>query len=403
MRHTQSTLSCGDVCGFATSMLLGALAAIGWVSGAATVEPLLLVQLLVRAGAERRSLEAIALLAQNVPSVQTIRNALAKLLPKTTAELEPVVVQALHQRLPKSLSRRPRTMAIDFHNKPFYGDKQTPGVYRGQPKASTKTFFAYATLLVIRKGQTFTVGLLPVLNSDALPSVIDRLLHQAALKGLRPRRLLLDRGFYAAKVMLHLQRQHIPFVMPMIRRGKSGKTQAAYTGTAQFFVKGRRGWAKYTWEARIRTGGCKGPKGPRTKVTTDVCMVPRPARKGKSTPWVFACYGMNQMAGEKVAALYRKRFRIETSYRQMREGLAQTCSTDPVYRLLLVLIAFMLRNLWVWLHWALLAGRGENGKRVLRLELMRARRMLHCLVQYLDYKLGLAKSIEIGNPAAAAA
>ena len=109
------------------------------------------------------------------------------------------------------------------------------------------------------------------------------------------------------------------------------------------------------------------------------------------------------MAGEKVAALYRKRFRIETSYRQMREGLAQTCSTDPVYRLLLVLIAFMLRNLWVWLHWALLAGRGENGKRVLRLELMRARRMLHCLVQYLDYKLGLAKSIEIGNPAAAAA
>jgi Transposase DDE domain len=305
--------------------------------------------------------------------------------------------------LPKSLKSRPRTMAIDMHNKPFYGDKKTPGTYRGQPKASTKTFFAYATLLVIRKGQTFTVGLVSIVNSDPLTSIIDQLLGQAALQGLRPRRLLLDRGFYAAKVMLHLQQQNLPFVMPMIRRGQSGTTKKACTGTAQFFVKGRKGWVKYRWEARLRTGGRKGPKGPRTAVTTDVCMVPRPGGQGKTTPWVFACHGMNGMAGTQVAALYRRRFRIETSYRQMHEGLAQTCSKDPVYRLLLVLIAFVLRNLWVWLHWTLLAGRDNNGKRVLRLYLMRARRMLHCLVRYLDYKLGTPKNIDIPSPAATAA
>jgi len=407
MRHAQSTLSGKDVCAYATGMLLAALAGIGWVTGAATVDPLLLVQLLVRAGAERRSLEAIALLAQNAPCAGTIRNALAKLLPKTTAELEPVIVKALHRRLPKSLACRPRTMAIDFHNKPFYGDKRTPGTYRSQPKASTKTFFAYATLLSIRKGQTYTVALAPVVNSDELTSVIDQLLRQAAQIGLRPRRLLLDRGFYAAKVMLHLQEKNIPFVMPMIRRGKSAATKAGCTGTAQFFVKGRSGWAKYRWQARIRTGGRKGPKGPRTAVTTDVCMVPRPDKKGqkkaKSTPWVYACHGMNRMPGNEVAALYRRRFRIETSYRQMHEGLAMTCSKDPVYRLLLVLIAFVLRNLWVWLHWTLFAGRTKGGQRVLRLHLMRARRMLHCLVRYLDYKLGIPKNIVIPNPAAAAA
>lgn len=132
-------------------------------------------------------------------------------------------------------------------------------------------------------------------------------------------------------------------------------------------------------------------------------MVPRPTRKGKSTPWVYACYGMRSLSGVEVAALYRKRFRIETSYRQMHEGLAQTCSTDPVYRLLLVLIAFVLRNLWVWLHWTLLAGRDENGQRVVQLHLMRARRMLHCMVQYLDYKLGLTKNIIVRNAAATAA
>jgi putative transposase len=380
-------------------LLLGSLAAIGWVSGAATVEPLLLIQLLVRAGAERRSFEAIALLAKNLPCPQTLRNALAKLLPKTTAELEPAIIHALHHRLPKALARRTRTMVIDLHTKPFYGAKNTPGTYRGQPKASTKTFFAYATLLLIRKGQTYTVGLVAVVKGDELTALIDALLAQAAAKGLRPRRLLLDRGFYAAKVMQHLQARDLPFVMPMIRRGKSGPTKKRCTGTAQFFVKGRRGWTTYRWEARLREGGRKGA---RTKVTTDVCMVPKAKKageKGKPAPLVFACHGMKEWAPAEVAALYRKRFRIETSYRQMHEGLALTCSKDPVYRLLLVLIAMVLRNLWVWLHWTRLAGRDQDGRRVLRLALMRARRMLHCLVRYLDDKLGIPKNIVIPTPA----
>jgi Transposase DDE domain len=403
MRQCQSILSCKDVCVYATNLLAASLASIGWVAGAATVEPLLLVQLLVRAGAERRSLEAIALLAQDLPCSQTIRNALAKLLPKTIVEFEPVIVEALNRRLPKALKRRPRTMAIDMHNKPFYGDKKTPGTYRGQPKASTKTFFAYATLLVIRKGQTYTVGLVSIVNGEELTSIIDKLLAQAASKGLRPRHLLLDRGFYAAKVMLHLQQRQQSFLMPMIRRGKSAKTKKDCTGTAQFFGKGRRGWATYCWEARMRDGGHKGP---RTKVTTDVCMVPTVNKRGqkkKGVPLVYASYGMKKLDPTAVAELYRKRFRIETSYRQMHEGLAMTCSTDPVYRLLLVLIAFVLRNLWVWLHWTQLADRNSDGKRVLRLELLRARSMLHCIVRYLDYKLGIPKNIAVPNPAVPAA
>lgn len=397
MRHSQSTLSCRDVCVQATGILLPALAVIGWVASAGMVDPLILVQVLVRAGAQRRSLDAIALLAANLPSAETIRRAIMRLLPKTTEELEPVIVEALHKKLPKSLKRRPRTMAIDMHNKPYYGDKKTPGTYRGQPKASTKTFFAYATLLVIRKGQTFTVGLVAIVNGEELTTIIGKLLRQAAAKGLQPRRLLLDRGFYAAKVMLDLQEKKIPFVMPMIRRGKSGQTKETCTGTAQFFVQGRKGWATYVWEARMRKGGRKGT---RTKVTTDVCMT---TRKASGTPLVFACYGMKQLDPKEIAELYRKRFRIETSYRQMHEGLAMTCSKNAVYRLLLVLIAFVLRNLWLWLHGTLFAGRDKAGKRVLRLELMRVQTMMHCLVQYLDDQLGLPKEIEVPSPAAAAA
>jgi hypothetical protein len=394
MRHLQSTLSCQDVCRFATDILLSAFGMIWVASGG--VSPRTLVYLLVRAGAERRSLDAIARMAQNLPSAETIRQALRRLLPRTSVEFEPAIREALHRRLPKALSRRPRTMAIDYHKKPYYGSKNTPGICCSQVKASTTRFFVYATLLVIRKGRTFTVGLVPVVPGEEKTTIITRLLQQAAAKGLKPRCLLLDRGFYGAKVIGHLQQQNIPFVIPVIRRGQVGTAQNPGTGTAQFFRKGRRGWATYLWKARLRIGGHRAP---RTPVTNDVCM----AFRGKDRcPWVYACYRMSAWDPKAIAQLYRRRFRIETSYRQMHEGLAQTSSKNLVYRLLLVLVALVLRNLWVWLHLMLLAQTGK-GKRVLSLKRMRARTMMHWLVRYLDDRLEIPTALLVLNPDGAAA
>lgn len=383
MRHAQYTLSCQDVAGYAVHWLLQSL---GWVSGLARVGPQVLVQLLVRAAAEMRSLSAIVQQAAALPSFETIRLALLAYLPSDPLALLPATTRALHARLPKSLRRRPRTMAIDLHLRPFYGDKRTPGTYRGQPKASTKTFFAYATLLVIRCGQAFTVGLTPVRNGEEQTAILGRLLQQARQAGLRVRRLLLDRGFYAATTIAWLQAWSLPFVMPLLRRGRGGKTKAACTGTAGFFVPRRRGWAKYTWTARPRRGGRKQAA---LRVTIDVCMAPRgrSARGRPKGPLVYACWGIRGTPAQ-VVACYRKRFRIETSYRQLGQGLALTCSTNRAYRLLLVAIALVLRNLWVWLHWAILAERTAAGRR-LHLERLRLRQLTGWLIRALDEILGV--------------
>src|SRR5947207_10815857 len=45
--------------------------------------------------------------------------------------------------------------------------------------------------------------------------------------------------------------------------------------------------------------------------------------------------------------LYRQRFGIETSYRQKNQAQAQTTSRDPVYRLLLEGLGYLLRQVWV--------------------------------------------------------
>ena len=89
-----------------------------------------------------------------------------------------------------------------------------------------------------------------------------RLLTQAASAGLRIKRLVLDRGFYAAKTMLWLQERSIAFILPMIRRGKKASRKADCTGTERFFVRGRRGWDTYTFTARVRLQGRRHHRAP---------------------------------------------------------------------------------------------------------------------------------------------
>lgn len=384
MRSRQYTISCKEVTGWAVATLVEAL---GWSASLTRLGPERLVQLLVRAAAAMRSLSAMVQEAQAVPSWETVRQALLRYLPAQPQELLPATTRALHRRLPKALRRRPRTMAIDWHLRPFYGSPRTPGVYRGKPKAGTKYFFAYASLLIIHRGQSFTVGLTPVTQGEKQTTVIARLLEQAQQAGLRVRRLLLDRGFYGAETIHWLQQHDVAFLMPMLQRGKAGRSKATSTGTQKFFVRGRRGWTTYTWTTKRR--GSRRQAEPIT-VTVDVCMAPRPKGRGrKKGPLVYACYGLPQLSPDAVRQLYRKRFGIETSYRQLGEGLATSCSRNRVYRFLLVAIALVLRNLWVWLHWRFLAERTERGRR-LRLHWLTLRKLTYWILRRLDQLLNIS-------------
>ena len=103
---------------------------------------------------------------------------------------------------------------------------------------------------------------------------------------------------------------------------------------------------------------------------------------------VYACHGIH-MTPDEVRQCYRKRFRIETSYRQLGEGLATTCSSNRVYRLLVVAIALVLRNLWVWLHWQFLAKRTDQGREQ-RLNLLTLRTLMYWILRKLDQWLAIA-------------
>jgi len=61
---------------------------------------------------------------------------------------------------------------------------------------------------------------------------------------------------------------------------------------------------------------------------------------------------------------YRLRFGIESTYRLMNRIRARTNSRRPIYRLLLVGIAFVLQNIWVMVKWTYLSFPRRGGRLV---------------------------------------
>lgn len=356
LRTRPYTLSCQEGVGGAVGTLLNPR---GWTAHTARVGPQWLIEWLGRAAAARRSLSAIVRAAPAVPRWETVRHALNNYLPGTATDLLPATTRALPRRLPKGLRRRARTLAIDWHLRPYYGQPTTAGVSRGQAKARTKYFFAYASWLVIRRGPTVTVGLTSVDKNAKQTVVLARRLEPAQRAGLRVRRLLLDRAFYGAATIAWLPQQRLAFRRPMRRRGRRGRAKAAGTGTPRFFGNGRRGGASYTWTTPQRQGRRRAP---RMTVTVSVCLAPRPKGRGRQTgPLVEAGHRI-KASPDTVRLLSRNRFRIETRYRQRGQGWAAPCSTNPVYRLLRVARARVWRKLWVWLPWRFRAPRTARGR-----------------------------------------
>jgi hypothetical protein len=211
-------------------------------------------------------------------------------------------------------------------------------------------------------------------------------LDRLAALGIDIKTLLLDRQFCTSPVMAALQSRQIPYLMPLILRGRKAKRRKQKSGKKQVvtlrdFRRKNAGRYRFTW-----TGRQKG----RQSVTFDVIVAykshphPKTGRR-RSKKLLFAAWRVRG-APTELRELYRKRFAIESSYRQLGQARIRTSTRSPVERLLFVLIALVLRNLWVWLHWMYFAeGRGDD--LVLHLERLRFRRMLNWIAHVITASL----------------
>jgi hypothetical protein len=284
--------------------------------------------------------------------------------------------------LPHGLIGTRQPLALDLTLRPYHGQpfRDPAEVYRGQAKSGTSHFHAYATVYLVRHGRRFTLAVTWVTKGEPLAGVVQRLLRVARRVGLRPRYLLLDRGFCSVDVIRFLQHGRHPFLMPLPLRGRRPDHPGGPSGSRVFATAGRSGWAEYTLTnaaGRRATVGvcvkCRNWKGER-------------GRHGRQR-LVYADWGLEPAGVDWVRQAYRARFGIETSYRQMNQAKVATTTRNPVVRLFLVGVALILRNVWVWLHWDVLSGRRRGG-RVLRLDRLPFKALLLWLLHVAEEQFG---------------
>jgi Transposase DDE domain len=352
---------------------------------------LTILTVLFYAAARLLSRAAACAALRDAPCDSALHAALMATLPEIH-ELQRRLNRALQGDLPKALRRRRQPLAIDLILIPYHGEPRSDAseVYRGPAKSGTTHFHAYATAYVIRKGQRFTVALVYVRKGDDLADVLRTLLRQAAKAGVRPRYLLLDRGFYSVSVVRYLQAARCPFLMPVPAKGRKADHPKGPSGTRVFHLRQRSGWSHYT---------LRNAQG--QKATVQICVRCRNyrgqwQRHGRQA-LVYGYWGLRPSSYRWVAETYRLRFGIETTYRQLHQARIRTCTRDPLLRLLYVGIALLLRNVWVWLHWEVLA-HAHRGGRLIDLGQLGFRTMLVGLQHLAENLYGICDEINAKHP-----
>jgi hypothetical protein len=353
----------------------------------------LLISVLFFIAAWRTSIADACQRLRRAPSDEAVRQALWATLPHLRA-LEARFNRAFAAQVPKGLRKRKRgyPLIIDLRETPYYGKpyRQPRELRAGKAKQGTCRFHTVATVYLLSHGQRLTLGMTYVQGDDALVEVLARLLAQVREIGLRIRYLLLDRGFYNVDVVSYLKRVHCPFLMPVARRGRRPKDPAAAASVWRFFVWKKSGWSTHTMRRQRRA------------VEVKICVAcdnyaGRQGRRGRRT-LVFAFWDFQPASPRWVRETYRKRFGIESSYRQMEQARARTSSRKPVLRLLYVGLALLLRNAWVWYHFTYLADQFRGGDLWVHLEKLRFRTILLHLLCYAASVAGPLDSTDLQLP-----
>lgn len=301
-----------------------------------------LFKVLVGVAATRSTLDAVCVELGGTPDPPTVRGYVnAQLRVEDLPKLEAQLNAALAAEVPRPVRRQSQAVAIDFHDRPYYGKgEQAQELWvRGQAKDGTTRFYRVATASLILNGLRVSLAIHFVLPDDDPVHVVDRLLHRVHAQGIRLSCLLLDKGFESIAMMAYLTRRGQAALIACPSRGTTGGTRA--------LGQGRKSYATaYTF---------KDKHGQAFTAPVLVCRVfPTARRTGRlhrQAEWVlFIELGLT-LSPRYARHLYGHRFGIETSYRCAGQVRGWTTAKNPAYRFVLLALAFVLLTVWLHLRW----------------------------------------------------
>jgi putative transposase len=339
-------------------------------------------EILIRAATQRDSIENTSKVLKNVPTSNDIRYHLEKY--SDLNSLESDLNTALQSRLPDGIRQGKHKIAIDFNLIPYYGEPspaEAPFIYRSKAKSGTCSFYAYATVYVIKKNKRVTLAIKAVRRQDTLVAIITYLLALVEPIQLKIERLYLDREFFCVPVIRWLQALDVPFEMPAIIRGKQG-------GTRQL-IRGRRSYkTSYTLNS--------DKYGSVTFQVWIICTYKNGKRRAHGREFfIYAVYKL-QLSLQLIHDDYRLRFGIESSYRLKNQCRIKTTIKNPIIRFLFVALSFLIVNVWIYLVWHYLSRLKRSSLQVFS-HLFTLKQMLEFLRQAVDRTYGVACEVFLSS------
>lgn len=342
-----------------------------------------LLNVLLAVAANQGTIESVCADLATTPNPETIRQYInEQLCVEELPQLETALNRALAAKLPPRLWRRGQEVAMDFHDRPYYGKSpQEKGLWaRGQAKDGTTRFYRVATAYILVKNLRFTLCIRFVLPGISKVDVVRQLLHQIQDLQIPLQRLLLDRGFAGIEVQEFLSQQEIPALIACPIRGKHGGTRALCQGCrsyrTQHTFRGTNGKSRTAELAVCRT------------FTT----AKRTKRLKRRATWQIFILIHIDLSPRQVRRLYRRRFGIETSYRCAAKVRGWTTSPNPAYRFLLMALGVLFVNIWTLLRWAF-TQRPRRGGRLLDVRRFQLDRFAKFIIRALQQHYGYVHQI----------
>jgi len=201
--------------------------------------------------------------------------------------------------------------------------------YKGQ---GTNTAEAYITARIVGVENQTHLACLPVTRDAFNPEFVRKLLRNIRILDIRPRLVLMDREFYAVDVLRTVARTGLRFLVPAVRTPRVKQAMQEY-------VDGRRD-AVSTYTMVSQDG---------TRMECTMIMLDRKDSKGERFQIAFVTNyaGCTRDDILELPEEYRRRWGIETGYRDAKRAMPRTCSRKDHVRLIFFYLSLVASNIWM--------------------------------------------------------
>lgn len=266
------------------------------------------------------------------PSPEQVMKCCRETSPEMTTLFINSALKAQFNALPKKIQqhlKKSASLIIDFHQDCYYGKKDNPYIRKSKTKKSTNIFYEYLTADFYCTNGCFTIALFHRTPGESIISLTKRLLNYVE-KVISVKVVIFDGEFATVEVLNLLLCKNLKFL------GRKSRTRRVKEHLNTYY--GSPDWEKNRkW--RLIELCSKKPK--RKTVSVEIC--PQNVHNVMKTLVKSPGWSITPKYADK---LYKRRFNIETGYRDKHKFQLFTCTKILSTRLLSFLIAVLLWNCW---------------------------------------------------------